>query len=340
MDKIFHVFVSSTYSDLIEERKKVSEAVAKAGYVAEGMEIFPASSQKQMSFIERVINRCDYYILILAGRYGSVAEDGLSYTEKEFLYAKSKGIPVLAFIRRDVDKLPAKKLEQELENKQRLSTFIDSLKNDTLVDFWANPDELSTKALAALSQARVTFKGVGWIRADTAASNEILNEINNLRKENEELRSNISTIKQPVIFDGINIAGLDEEYEIHFQSTTGSRGYNARKTNRTASISWRKILAAIGPEYRTPSNTSGISSSLHRVLRKAAGLSAETVITIDMADKERILMQMEALGMMQAAALNLKNGGRAVFHQLTNQGLAHMLRENVVKSADDDANPI
>lgn len=72
MEKIFHVFVSSTYSDLIDERKKVSEAVAKAGFVAEGMEIFPASSQKQMDFIERVIDRCDYYILIVAGRWLSL----------------------------------------------------------------------------------------------------------------------------------------------------------------------------------------------------------------------------------------------------------------------------
>lgn len=109
MEKIFHVFVSSTYSDLIDERKKVSEAVAKAGFVAEGMEIFPASSQKQMDFIERVIDRCDYYILIVAGRYGSVSEDGLSYTEKEFRYAKSKGIPVLAFLRGEVDELPKSK---------------------------------------------------------------------------------------------------------------------------------------------------------------------------------------------------------------------------------------
>ncbi|WP_321503438.1 DUF4062 domain-containing protein [Breoghania sp.] len=337
MEKIFHVFVSSTYSDLIEERKKVSEAVAKAGYVAEGMEIFPASSQKQMSFIERVIDRCDYYILILAGRYGSLAEDGLSYTEKEFLHAKSMGIPVLAFIRNDLENLPINKIEEDLENKQRLSTFIDSLKNESMVDFWANPDELSTKALAALSQARVTFEGVGWIRADTAASNEILNDINNLRKENEELRSIISAAKQPPIFDNINLAGLDEEFIIHFESKPRVGGSNVRKTPRTSSMTWRAILAAIGPQFRTPSNTSGISSSLDSVLRKVANLSAETNITIDMADKQRILMQMEALGMMRAATYNLKNGGHEVFHQLTNQGLAHMLRENVVKSADDAA---
>ena len=117
MEKFFHVFVSSTYSDLIDERKKVSEAVAKAGFVAEGMEIFPASSQKQMDFIERVIDRCDYYILIVAGRYGSVSEDGLSYTEKEFRYAKSKGIPVLAFLRGEVDELPKSKTESDAENQ-------------------------------------------------------------------------------------------------------------------------------------------------------------------------------------------------------------------------------
>ncbi len=160
MEKIFHVFVSSTYSDLIEERKKVSEAVAKAGFVAEGMEIFPASSQKQMDFIERVIDRCDYYILIVAGRYGSVSDDGLSYTEKEFLYAKSKGIPVLAFLRDQVGDLPKSKTETDAESQEKLDNLVNDLKSNALVDFWSNPDELSTKALAALAQARIPHEAL------------------------------------------------------------------------------------------------------------------------------------------------------------------------------------
>ena len=38
---------------------------------------------------------------------------------------------------------------------------------------------------------------------------------------------------------------------------------------------------------------------------------------------------------MRAVIFNLKTGGQAVFHQLTDKGLAQMLRENVVKSVDD-----
>lgn len=323
MEKIFHVFVSSTYSDLINERKKVSEAVAKAGYVAEGMEIFPASSQHQMDFIERVIDRCDYYILILAGRYGSVSADGLSYTEKEFQYAKSKGIPVLAFIRAGLDELPVKDTEKDVESQKKLENLIRALKADTLVDFWGNPDELSTKALAALSQARVNFEGVGWIRADRAASAEILNEINELRKDNAKLSAELSARKPSPAFDGLELAEMDELFDIHTQISS-HRG----PSKRIVSLTWRKILADIGTNFRTPSNTHGVESGLRKTVQSELGLLDSTHTTINMEDKERILMQMEALGMMRAFA-----SGGSMFHQLTDEGLSFMLRENVVKSS-------
>ncbi|MDU6727172.1 MAG: DUF4062 domain-containing protein, partial [Bradyrhizobium sp.] len=77
-NKLFHVFISSTYADLQEERQRISEALSKAGHVPEGMELFPASSQKQFDFIKRIIDRCDYYVIVLAGRYGSTLPDGKS----------------------------------------------------------------------------------------------------------------------------------------------------------------------------------------------------------------------------------------------------------------------
>ena len=75
MDKVYQVFVSSTYADLVDERRRVSETLAKAGYVPAGMELFPATDQKQLEFIKRVIDRCDYYVVIIGGRYGSLADD-------------------------------------------------------------------------------------------------------------------------------------------------------------------------------------------------------------------------------------------------------------------------
>ena len=186
------------------------------------MEIFPASSQKQMDFIERVIDRCDYYILIVAGRYGSVSDDGLSYTEKEFRYAKSKGIPVLAFLRDEVDELPKSKTEADAKSQLKLDNLVAYLKSNALVDFWLNPDELSTKALAALAQARISQEGIGWIRADQAAGLDVLNEVNDLRKENSKLKKEVEENRRPAIFDDMPLAGLDEGYEFKYTSNWGN----------------------------------------------------------------------------------------------------------------------
>src|SRR6266849_1019042 len=100
MDKVYQVFVSSTYSDLQVERKHVSETLAKAGYIPAGMELFPATDQQQLEFIKRVIDRCDYYVVIVGGRYGSLADEKISFTEMEYEYARQRGIPVLAFLHR------------------------------------------------------------------------------------------------------------------------------------------------------------------------------------------------------------------------------------------------
>jgi hypothetical protein len=97
MDKVYQIFVSSTFSDLEHERRLVTNTLAKAGYLAAGMELFPATDQQQLDFIKRIIDRSDYYVVIVAGRYGSLADDKLSFTEHEYEYAVSKGISSLSF---------------------------------------------------------------------------------------------------------------------------------------------------------------------------------------------------------------------------------------------------
>jgi Domain of unknown function (DUF4062) len=41
------------------------------------MELFPAANDDQWTLIQRVIDDCDYYLIIIAGRYGSVAKRGV-----------------------------------------------------------------------------------------------------------------------------------------------------------------------------------------------------------------------------------------------------------------------
>jgi Domain of unknown function (DUF4062) len=83
-DRKYQVFVSSTYEDLQRERQEVMHALLELDCMPAGMELFPAADEDQWTLIKRVIDECDYYIVIVAGRYGSVGSSGMSYTEMEY----------------------------------------------------------------------------------------------------------------------------------------------------------------------------------------------------------------------------------------------------------------
>src|SRR6476620_1722942 len=97
MTKKYQVFVSSTYSDLVEEREQVIRAVLEMGHIPVGMEMFSAADEEQWRIIARQIDESDYYVVIVAHKYGSM-DGAISYTEKEYDYAVRKGVPVIGFI--------------------------------------------------------------------------------------------------------------------------------------------------------------------------------------------------------------------------------------------------
>jgi hypothetical protein len=101
MDKRYQVFVSSTYQDLKEERQEVIQALLELDCIPAGMELFPAADDDQWTLIKKVIDDCDYYIVIVGGRYGSLSATGISYTQMEYEYAVSQGKPAIGFIHRD-----------------------------------------------------------------------------------------------------------------------------------------------------------------------------------------------------------------------------------------------
>ena len=68
MEKKYQVFVSSTYRDLATERQDVIQALLGLDCIPVGMELFPAADDDQWTLIKRLIDDCDYYILIVGGR--------------------------------------------------------------------------------------------------------------------------------------------------------------------------------------------------------------------------------------------------------------------------------
>lgn len=76
--------MSSTYLDLIAERRAVIQALLELDCFPAGMEVFTASDEDQWTLIRDVIDSSDYYVVVVGGRYGSISVEGISYTEMEY----------------------------------------------------------------------------------------------------------------------------------------------------------------------------------------------------------------------------------------------------------------
>lgn len=147
----YQIFVSSTYEDLRDEREAVSWEILKIDHIPVGMENFSATDERGWRLITKIIDVSDYYILILAGRYGAIdSASKLSWTEREYNYALSKNIPVLVFIREE-SYIPGNMVDKGSSAK-KLAAFIAKVKSQYLSERWTTADNLCKKISAALTK--------------------------------------------------------------------------------------------------------------------------------------------------------------------------------------------
>ena len=197
-EKKYQIFISSTYNDLREAREKIIETILSMYHFPIGMEMFSADDDDQWQVIKDTIDQSDYYVIIIGHRYGSETSEGISYTEKEYDYAKSKGIPILAFIRdRNVATKPNER-DSEPDKIEKLNRFITKAEANKMRDTWKNIDDLGGKVAVALTKTFGKKPGIGWVRADKAISPEMTNELAALSKENRDLREALDELKKQV----------------------------------------------------------------------------------------------------------------------------------------------
>ncbi|NBJ94411.1 DUF4062 domain-containing protein [Parablautia muri] len=164
MDKKYTVFLSSTYDDLREERNEVIHALLEMNCIPCGMEYFPSDNDKQFEFIKSVIDESDYYILIIAGRYGSIGKNGKSYTEMEYRYAIEKSIPVLIFLHNDIGAIHLDKSERNEQNRRKLEKFMQDVSKDRMVKYWNGKEDLARKVSTTMFSVMERHPAAGWIK--------------------------------------------------------------------------------------------------------------------------------------------------------------------------------
>jgi len=163
MGKRFQIFLSSTFIDLEDERLAVTQAILNLRGIPAGMEMFQASTLPPWGVITPIIDTTDYFVLVLAGRYGSIDDEGLSYTEREYDYAYEKNIPVLAFLHGAPEDIPAKFVDAGRHGKA-LARFRQKVSSRHTIVQWRDSIGLASKVTTALIDAFQTTPRPGYVR--------------------------------------------------------------------------------------------------------------------------------------------------------------------------------
>ncbi|MFL6256899.1 MAG: DUF4062 domain-containing protein, partial [Pyrinomonadaceae bacterium] len=195
----YQVFISSTYGDLRGEREAVTWAILSARHIPAGMENFTATDDRGWQTILSVINRSDYYVLILAGKYGSLDTDGKSWTEKEYEYAVKRKIPVLAFMR-SKHSITADKMEDDSALREKLESFKRRVRDKHLCKEWTTTEELVGQVMNALGNHILDDEEMerarpGWYRGDEMPASSTLDEFARLSEENARLYKELAEVK-------------------------------------------------------------------------------------------------------------------------------------------------
>lgn len=207
MEKKYQIFISSTYEDLIEERRKVQDTILSMYQFPIGMEMFSADDKEQWEIIQETIDSSDYYVLIIGHRYGSIIKNGedagISYTQKEFRYALKQNIPVLAFLINDSVPVVPQKVDEDAKSKKKLKAFKEEVKVGRNVEWWTSKEDLALKVMNSLNKKINRGNRPGWVRANglkleetQAEFVEMSKENRRLREENERLRKN-AVVRKP-----------------------------------------------------------------------------------------------------------------------------------------------
>lgn len=271
--KRYQVFVSSTFRDLQEERLEVLKALLELDCIPSGMEYFPAANEEVWAYIEDLIGACDYYIVILAGKYGSVGPDGIGYTQKEYEYAVAQGIPVIAFLHSDKTALPASKNESDPVLSNRLREF-EALAKQRLCKHWTTTHELGAVVSRSLTQLIKKHPRPGWVPATSLASDEATQEILALRRRVEAQEEEIARLKNSAPESAKGLAEDNDKYSIAYTMTlvdaqgTYTDRLDSIKVECQDSVTWNEILAAVGPHLLDDAKESVLKTGLGRLLRE------------------------------------------------------------------------
>lgn len=338
MDRRHQVFISSTFADLKDERREIIQSLLEMDCIPAGMELFPAANEDQMTLIRGVIDQCDYYLVVIGGRYGSMSAEGLSYTEQEYDYAVAQGIPVMGFVPSEPDAIPQGKTDRNDDAARKLAAFQAKVQKRVTKDY-RNAEDLGGKVARGLSQLRKAHPRPGWVRGDQAMTPETRTEIAELRAEIERLkrvRAEEATPQDATALDTSFQHG-DDQVKVAWIYESGN-SFNRRHVEETSTYTWDSIIKALGPFMVDEASESRLREAMNTHVaqdmykkNKSWPTELDPSLVVTAATWGTILTQLRALQLVTVGVKKRSTTDKDTYLRLTKAGDDYLVALHALK---------
>jgi chorismate mutase len=151
MKRSLVVFICSTYSDLVDERVNVIDAISRLKLQYHSMEFFGARPNQPIETCLEEVRHSDILLVIVGHRYGSFVPDlGISYTEAEYSEGYRLGKPCLVYIRDENVPVLPKHIERNPDSLRALENFKATMNARHTVAQFQSAHDLSLQVAADL----------------------------------------------------------------------------------------------------------------------------------------------------------------------------------------------
>lgn len=310
--------------------------------------MFPAANEDQWSLIKEVIDECDYYVVVVGGRYGSTSVEGISYTEMEYDYAVASGIPILGFVHGKPDEIPVGKSDIEADARAKLDAFRAKVMT-RMVKQYETPAELGSAVSRGLNRMIKRNPRPGWVKGDQAMTAET-------RAEIAELRATVATMEAAKVeadAQSTHVTELDseqfqfgqDEVEVTFDYTGYQSGRGAVRLDGKLWFTWDEIVMTLGPFMIDEASETKLRSTwdahvlkdIHTNHSDWPQPSPGTVKTTD-SSWGTIIVQLRAVGALDTGIKKRTVTDNSVYWRLTEAGDRYLVQLRAIRQPgpDDD----
>jgi hypothetical protein len=145
-EKAKTIFISSTFEDLKNHRRKIWDLLGSYNVNIRGMEKFGARKEAPLTTCLSEVELCDVFLGIVAFRLGSIDDaSGKSFTQREYERALELNKDILIYVADEVNsKISPRDIDFD-ERRQKLISFKSILKERHTIDTFISEDDLTQK---------------------------------------------------------------------------------------------------------------------------------------------------------------------------------------------------